>query len=155
MASSTQPDPPPEGRIGACVCAHVGADNSHQWGGHWLLCVWLGAWACPPRRRSRVSASHLSDRYKAESSRMNLVGNRAEKGPEPRDRQRDILCGPQAHKSWCWARSGRGVKWKNGPGLPRPRPTVPQVLVAPRPVWASQQPWERSVLFSLLQSLCF
>lgn len=36
---------------------------------------------CPPRRRSRVSTSHLSDRYKAESSRMNLVGNRAEKGP--------------------------------------------------------------------------
>lgn len=38
--------------------------------------------ACPPRRRSSVSTSHLSDRYKAESSRMNLAGNRAEKGPE-------------------------------------------------------------------------
>lgn len=38
---------------------------------------------CPPRRRSRVSMSHLSDRYKAESSRMNLGGNGAEKGREP------------------------------------------------------------------------
>lgn len=37
---------------------------------------------CLPRRRSRVSTSHLSDRYRAESSRMNLAGNRAEKGPE-------------------------------------------------------------------------
>ena len=36
---------------------------------------------CPPRRRSGASSSHLSDRYKAESSRMNLVGRRAEKGP--------------------------------------------------------------------------
>lgn len=35
----------------------------------------------PPRRRSGLSTSHLSDRYKAESSRMNLVGYRAKRGP--------------------------------------------------------------------------
>lgn len=87
----------------------------------WLLWVWLGALrgegaqsrACPPRCRSGVSISHLSDRYKAESSRMNLVGNRAEKGPGAaaggssmgatgvgalRDRQRGSHKGSQTRK---------------------------------------------------------
>ena len=101
MPPPTQPLAPlGESRVylgAALVCVHmcVGAENLAS---SWVRTAGCSGYGrgpqplrgegaqsrpCPPRRRSRVSISHLSDRYKAESSRMNLGGNGAEKGREP------------------------------------------------------------------------